>query len=78
MHDYLTSIVSGFLLGCLGFVGWVARVILTNQRAIALLQKEINDRDSQRTEDRAVWQELKDDVKEIKRDILDIYKNKAQ
>ena len=41
-----------------------------------MLQQEIEARDKRREEDRTVWKELKDDVKEIKRDILDLYKSK--
>lgn len=55
---------------------WLVRTVLTNQKQIALLQEEISSRDVRREEDRTVWKELKDDVKELKRDILDIYKHK--
>lgn len=55
-------------------VTWLVRTVLTNQKQIALLQEEISTRDARREEDRSMWKELKDDVKEIKRDILDIYK----
>jgi hypothetical protein len=48
---------------------------LTNQKQIALLQEEISSRDVRREEDRSMWKELKEDVKEIKRDILDVYKH---
>jgi hypothetical protein len=48
---------------------------LTNQKQIALLQEEISTRDVRREEDRSMWKELKEDVKEIKRDILDVYKH---
>jgi hypothetical protein len=51
---------------------------LTNQKQIALLQEEISSRDVRREEDRTVWKELKDDVKELKRDILDIYKHNKE
>ena len=57
---------------------WLVRTVLTNQKQIALLQEEILSRDDRREEDRQVWKEVKDDVKELKRDILDIYKNNKE
>lgn len=59
-------------------VTWLVRTVLTNQKQIALLQEEISTRDARREEDRSMWKELKDDVKEIKRDILDIYKKNKE
>jgi uncharacterized membrane protein (DUF106 family) len=59
-------------------VTWLVRTVLTNQKQIALLQEEISSRDTRREEDRSMWKELKDDVKEIKRDILDIYKKNKE
>lgn len=57
---------------------WLVRTVLTNQKQIALLQEEILSRDDRREEDRQVWREVKDDVKELKRDILDIYKHNKE
>lgn len=74
------EIVNTIIIAVVGVVTsactWLVRTVLTNQKQIALLQEEICTRDERREEDRTMWRELKDDVKEIKRDILDIYKNK--
>jgi cell division protein FtsL len=74
LDKYLATIVGFILTTVAGFITWLVRTVLTNQKQIALLQEEISSRDSRREEDRSMWKELKDDVKEIKRDILDIYK----
>lgn len=74
------EIVSTIVVAVVGVVTsactWLVRTVLTNQKQIALLQEEISTRDERREEDRTMWKELKEDVKEIKRDILDVYKNK--
>ena len=74
MSDYINYIVSAVITALVGVVVAFIRIVLTNQKEIALLQSEIKDRDNRREEDRQFWRELKDDVKEIKRDILDLYK----
>ena len=76
MSDYVNQIYAGIISLCFGAVTWLVRSVLTNQKQIAMLQQEIEARDKRREEDRTVWKELKEDVKEIKRDILDLYKSK--
>jgi uncharacterized membrane protein (DUF106 family) len=72
INTIIVSVVGTVTAACT----WLVRTVLTNQKQIALLQEEICTRDERREEDRTMWRELKDDVKEIKRDILDIYKHK--
>ena len=55
-------------------VTWLVRRVLTNEKQIALLQLEIKDRDVRRQEDREIMNEIKTDLKEVKRDIIDLYK----
>ena len=78
LDKYVATVVGFILTTVAGFITWLVRTVLTNQKQIALLQEEISTRDARRDEDRSMWKELKDDVKEIKRDILDIYKHKDQ
>jgi hypothetical protein len=74
--EQITNSIIGTAIATITAAGtWLVRTVLTNQKQIALLQEEISTRDTRREEDRSMWKELKDDVKEIKRDILDIYKN---
>jgi len=55
-------------------VTWLVRRVLTNEKQIALLQVEIKDRDIRRQEDREIMNEIKTDLKDVKRDIIDLYK----
>ena len=74
INTIIVSVVGTVTAACT----WLVRTVLTNQKQIALLQEEISTRDERREEDRTMWRELKDDVKEIKRDILDIYKHNKE
>jgi hypothetical protein len=73
--DYLDYIVSGIIATVFSAMTWLVRTVLTNQKQIQLLQSEIKTREERREEDREAMQEMRADIKEIKRDILDIYKN---
>lgn len=53
------------------------RKVLTNERQIALLKAEIDTREERRKEDRQVMQEIREDLKNVKNDILDIWKKEA-
>jgi len=74
MNDYITQIVGTVIVALSSGLTWLVRTVLTNQKQMTLLKQEISERDVRRQEDRELMKELKDDVKEIKRDILDIYK----
>lgn len=74
MGEYINNTITAIITALIGVVLAFIRIVLTNQKEIALLKSEISDRDKRREEDRQFWRELKDDVKEVKRDILDLYK----
>lgn len=73
--DYLDYIVSGIIATVFSAMAWLVRTVLTNQKQLQLLQAEIHAREERREEDRQAMHEIRNDIKEIKRDILDIYKN---
>ena len=75
MVDYLDKAVTGAFSLATAAMLWLIRTVMTNQKQIALLQTEISERDKRREEDRVIMKELHSDVKEVKRDILDLYKN---
>lgn len=52
---------------------WMIRRILTNQKQIEMLQREIEARDKRRQEDREDFKELKTDVKEMRSDIRQLF-----
>ena len=72
--NYLEYIVAGVISSMFAGVTWLVRRVLTNEKQIALLQLEIKDRDVRRQEDREIMNEIKTDLKEVKRDIIDLYK----
>ena len=78
IYDFLNYIV-GAVVGLVvtGFT-WLIKNVLTNKEQIALLQSEIQSRDARRAEDREIMQEIKTDLKEVKRDILDLYKREPE
>lgn len=65
-----TSVATYIVVSIAGATAWVIRRVLTNQKQIEMLQREIHHRDQQRTEDRALLGETRDDVKEIRRMIM--------
>lgn len=74
ISDFINYIIGGIIAALFSGITWLVRRVLTNQEEIALLKSEIQARDVMRTEDREIMQEIKSDLKEVKRDILDIYK----
>lgn len=66
-----TSVATYVIVSTIAATGWVIRRVLTNQKQIEMLQREIQHRDLQRTEDRALLGETRDDVKEIRRVLMD-------
>ena len=78
IYDFLNYIV-GAVVGLVvtGFT-WLIKNVLTNKEQIALLQSEIQSRDARRAEDREIMQEIKADLKEVKRDIIDLYRQNPE
>jgi DNA-directed RNA polymerase specialized sigma subunit len=72
--DYINYLIGSAISATLAGITWAVRRILTNEKQIALLQHEIRDRDVRRQEDREIMQEIKSDLKEVKRDIIELYK----
>lgn len=78
IYDYLNHIVAAVVTTLAGAITWLVRTVLTNQAQLAMLQKEIENRDKRREEDREILKELQTDVRQVKRDILEIYKIEAE
>lgn len=74
INDLLNYIISAVVAAVASGVTWLIRRVLTNEKQIALLHQEIKARDERRTEDREIMQEIKSDLKEVKRDIIELYK----
>ena len=73
--DYINYIIGGLISSFFAGITWLIRRVLTNEKQIALLQNEIKERDIRRQEDREIMQEIKSDLKEVKRDIIELYKS---
>ena len=72
--NYLEYIIGGAIAAVFSGISWLVRRVLTNEKQIALLQTEIISRDERRNEDREIMRDIQSDMKEVKRDILDLYK----
>jgi sensor histidine kinase YesM len=76
--NYLEYVVGAAVSSIFAGVTWLIRRVLTNEKQIALLQLEIKDRDVRRQEDREIMNEIKSDLKEVKRDIIELYKRDTE
>jgi sensor histidine kinase YesM len=72
--NYLEYFVGAAVSSIFAGITWLIRRVLTNEKQIALLQNEIKERDVRRQEDREIMNEIKSDLKEVKRDIIELYK----
>lgn len=72
--NYFEYIVGSLVAAVFSGISWLVRRVLTNEKQIALLQNEIISRDARREEDREIMRDIQSDMKEVKRDILDLYK----
>lgn len=65
-----TSLVTYVVVSFAGAVAWLVRRVLTNQKQIEMLQREIEHRDKQRNEDRELIADTREDVKAIRNIIM--------
>ena len=72
--EYLEYVVASVIAGIFSGITWMVRRLLTNEKQIELLHSEIKDRDIRRQEDREIMYEIKTDLKEVKRDVIELYK----
>ena len=72
--EYLEYVVASIIAGIFSGITWMVRRLLTNEKQIELLHSEIKDRDVRRQEDREIMYEIKNDLKEVKRDVIELYK----
>ena len=72
--EYLEYIIASFIAAIFSGISWLIRRVLTNEKQIDLLHNEIKERDIRRQEDREIMNEIKTDLKEVKRDVIELYK----
>ena len=73
MED-LGIVIASIITVVVSSIGWAVRKILTNEKQIQLMHNEIRERDIRRQEDREIMNEIKTDLKEVKRDVVELYK----
>ena len=73
MED-LGIIIASIITVVVSSIGWAVRKILTNEKQIQLMHNEIRERDIRRQEDREIMNEIKTDLKEVKLEVVELYK----
>lgn len=70
LDDFIIWAATAILGAIATSAGWFVRVVLTNQKQIALLQAEIRHRDQLRSEDREAIAEIKGSVQLIQQHLI--------
>jgi len=73
MED-LGIVIASIITVVVSAIGWAVRKILTNEKQIQLMHNEIRERDIRRQEDREIMNEIKTDLKEVKLEVVELYK----
>jgi len=73
MED-LGIVIASIITVVVSSIGWAVRKILTNEKQIQLMHNEIRERDIRRQEDREIMNEIKADLKEVKLEVVELYK----
>ena len=76
MED-LGIVIASIITVVVSAIGWAVRKILTNEKQIQLMHNEIRERDIRRQEDREIMNEIKTDLKEVKQEVVELYKKYA-
>jgi len=87
LNNYIETLVTAVIGAVIAAGGWLVRKVLTSERKIELLESEIKGREERREEERKFltqiqhqmqsgFDTLKRDVDEVRRDVLDIYKDR--
>ena len=74
-NDWVHEIIAGAVVSVFGIFTWLLRKVFTSEAKIALLVEELKRQADGMYVNRQIMQEVKEDLKEVKRDILGIYKN---
>jgi len=76
-NDWLHEIIAGTVVSIFGGFSWLVRKVFTNNAQIAILVEELKRQSDGMVVNREIMQEVKEDLKEVKRDILRIYQDKS-
>jgi hypothetical protein len=76
MDQWVDKIIAGAIATVFASITWLVRTVLTNNRKIELLQLEIKNRDQRREEDRKAVAELKQEMKDLRKELHDYFFSK--
>lgn len=76
MEQWLDNLIAGAVAAVFGAIGWLVRTVLTNNRKIEMLQLEIKNRDQRRDEDRKTVEEIKQEMKDLRKELHDYFFNR--
>lgn len=76
MEQWVNEIVAGLIASVFAAITWLVRTVLTNNKKIEMLQLEIKNRDLRRDEDRKAVEEIKQEMKDLRKELHDYFFNK--
>lgn len=76
MEQWLNEFVFGLIATVFSAITWLVRTVTTNNKKIELLQLEIKNRDTRRDEDRRVVDEIKQEMKDLRKELHDYFFSK--
>jgi hypothetical protein len=76
MDEWLNKIIAGAIASVFASIGWLVRTVLTNNKKIELLQLEIKNRDIRREDDRKAVAEIKQEMKDLRKELHDYFFSK--
>jgi hypothetical protein len=76
MEQWVNEIIAGLVASVFASITWLVRTVLTNNKKIEMLQLEIKNRDHRREEDRKAVEEIKQEMKDLRRELHDYFFSK--
>ncbi|MFT6772657.1 MAG: septal ring factor EnvC (AmiA/AmiB activator) [Paracoccaceae bacterium] len=73
-EDAAVALVVAVVTSSMAAGVWVVRRVFTNEQQIAMLKREIEARDDRRTGDRKALDEVKTDVRELRSEIRQLFR----
>ena len=65
LAEGINAAISAVVASLVALIGWLIRVVFTNQKQIELLRTEMRHRDQMRNEDREALSDVRESVKRI-------------
>jgi hypothetical protein len=75
MEQWANELVASLVASFFGAIAWLVRTVTTNNKKIALLELEIKNRDTRRQEDREAVEEIRQEMKELRKELHNYFVN---